>query len=114
MRRYSDCDERNVRLHALVCEWVRSGFLDEGQGTRLGDELRTDLRRTNNFLRVVLFLFTGLIVGAAVLLVLDFLQIHDTPRTSIVCGIGAVLSFALAEILIGEFRLYWFGVEEAL
>ena len=114
MRCYSESDERNVRLHSLVREWVRSGLLDEAQGTRLGEELRTDLRRTNNFLRIVLFLFTGLIVGAAVLLVLEVLQIHDTPRTTAVCGITAVLSFALAEILIGEFRLYRFGVEEAL
>jgi hypothetical protein len=114
MRRYSESDERNVRLHALLREWVHSGLLDEGQGKRLGDEVRTDLRRTNSFLRIVLFLFTGLIVGAAVLLVLEVLQIHDTPRTTVVCGIAAVLSFALAEILIGEFRLYRFGVEEAL
>ena len=68
MRRYSESDEQAVRLHALVREWVRSGLLDEGQGTRLGEEVRPDLRRTNNFLRLVLFLFTGLIVGAAVLL----------------------------------------------
>jgi len=114
MRRYSESDERNVRLHALVREWMRSGLLDEAQGTRLGEELRTDLRRTNNFLRIVLFLFTGLIVGAAVLLVFEALQIHDTPRITVVCGIAAVLCFGLAEILIAEFRLYRFGVEEAL
>ena len=114
MRRYSESDERNVRQHALVREWMRSGLLDEAQGTRLGEELRTDLRRTNNFLRIVLFLFAGLIVGAAVLLALEVLQIRDTPRITVVCGIAAVLCFGLAEILIAEFRLYRFGVEEAL
>src|SRR5436309_2742486 len=114
MRCYSESDERNVRLLALVREWMRSGLLDEAQGTRLGEELRTDLRRTNNFLRIVLFLFAGLIVGAAVLLALEVLQIRDTPRITVVCGIAAVLCFGLAEILIAEFRLYRFGVEEAL
>ena len=114
MRRYSESDERAVRLHALVREWVRSGLLDEGQGTRLGEEVRPDLRRTNNFLRLVLFLFTGLIVGAAVLLALEVLQIRDNRPTAVVCGIAAVLCFGLAEVLIGEFRIYRFGVEEGL
>src|SRR5207253_4588439 len=78
------------------------------------DVCSSDLRRTNNFLRIVLFLFAGLIVGAAVLLALEVLQIRDTPRITVVCGIAAVLCFGLAEILIAEFRLYRFGVEEAL
>jgi hypothetical protein len=114
MRCYSESDEQNIRLHGLIREWVRSGLLDEGQGTRLGKEVRPDLKRTNTFLRLVLFLFSGLIVGAAVLLVLEILQIHDNRSTATVCGIAAVLCFALAEILIGEFRIYRFGVEEGL
>src|SRR5438128_11878628 len=114
MRRYSQSEEQSLRVHALVREWMRSGLLSEAQGARLGEEVRPDLRRTNNFLRVVLFLFTGLIVGAALLLAVEVLEIHDGRATAVVCGIAGLLCFGLAEVLIGEFRLYRFGVEEAL
>src|SRR2546423_916948 len=106
MRCYSKSDEENVRLHTLVCEWTRSGLLDEAQGARLSEEVRPDLRRTNNFLRLVLFLFTGLIVGAALLLALEVLHIRDAGATAVVCGITGLLCFVLAEMLIGEFRVY--------
>src|SRR5712692_4594983 len=114
MRRYSKVDEETIRAQALVREWTRSGLLDEAQGAKLATELRVDLRRTNVFLRLVLFLFTGLIVGALVILLLEFLQIRDTGPTAVVFGIAAVGCFAAAELLAGKFRVYRFGVEEAL
>src|SRR5882672_8991318 len=111
MRRYSNSDEQNVRVYAVVREWMRSGLLNEAQGATLGEEVRPDLRRTNIFLRAVLFLFTGLIVGAAFLLAIELLQIRNDPSAE-VCAVAALLCFGLAEFLVGRFRVYRFGIEE--
>ena len=114
MRRYSQSEEQNVRVHALVREWMRSGLLSEAQGARLGEEVRPDLRRTNNFLRVVLFLFTALIVGAAVLLAVELLDIRDSNASAATSTVAAAFCFGLAEFLVSRFRVYRFGIEEAL
>ena len=114
MKRYSRIDEETVRAHGLVREWTRSGLLDEAQGARLAEELRPDLKRTNHFLRAVLFLFTGIIVGASVLLVADLLEIRDPETTAAICVVAALLCLGLAELLTGRFRLYRFGADEAL
>src|SRR5207245_8512399 len=87
---------------------------DEAQGAKLREEVQTTLRRTNDFLRVVLFLFTGLIIGASLLLVLEVLQIRDSRATAAVCGIGAIVCFGAAEFLVSRFCVYRFGVEEGL
>src|SRR6266850_3582626 len=114
MRRYLKSDEQNVRLHALVREWMRSGLLNEAQGATLGEEVRTGLRRTNNFLGIVLFLFTGLIVAAAFLLAIELLQLGDSGPSPAASAVAAVLCFGLAEFLVGRFHVYRFGIEEAL
>ena len=114
MRRYSNSDEQNVRLYALVREWMRSGLLNGAQAAPLGEDVRPDLRRTNVFLRVVLLLFTGLIVGAAFMLVIELLELGDSGPSPAACAVAAVLCFGLAEFLIGRFQVYRFGIEEAL
>jgi hypothetical protein len=114
MRRYSKSDEQSVRAHALVREWTRSDLLNGAQGARLGEEAKPDLKRTNNFLRAVLFLFTGLIVGAALLLAVELLELRGSRATSAASAVAAVLCFGSAEFLIGRFRVYRFGIEEAL
>jgi hypothetical protein len=113
MSRYSKTDEQNVRMNDAVVEWARSGLLDGKQGAVLAKEVEPSLKRTNNFLRAVLFLFTCLITGAAVLLALTEVSNHDKTAISTICLLGAILCFGLAEVAIGQFRIYRFGIEEA-
>jgi hypothetical protein len=113
MRRYSKTDEESVRVHAAVREWTRSGFLEKRQGAVLAKEVQPALKRTNIFFRIVLFLFTSLIAGASVLLVLVPLGITDRDTTSAICIAAAMLCFGLAEFIIDQFGVYRFGVEEA-
>src|SRR5437867_757989 len=113
MRRYSREAEETVQAQDLIWEWMRSGLLEKEQIPRLSEDLQTDLRRTNNFLRLVLFLFTAIIIGASVLL-LDILQITEDRARAVACVAAAPLCFGLAECLVAKFRLYRFGVEEAL
>ncbi len=114
MRRYSPEEEERIHTHDLVREWARSGLLDATQGERLGAELRVELRRTNPFLRAGLALFTVLIVAASVGLLIEFLDLSGDFATSVITVIAAVVCIGLAEYLVGVWRCYRFGVEEAL
>jgi hypothetical protein len=113
MRRYSPADEERIRTGALVREWTRSGLLTAAQSAPIEAGLRTDLRRTNLNLRAVLFIFGTIIVWAA----LGFcLLAFGVSRESLVAWsavAAGVVCFVLAEVLVFQFRLYRFGVEEA-
>jgi hypothetical protein len=114
MRRYPAEEEERIRAQALVREWTRSGLLDRSQGARLDAELRVDVRRTNVFLRAGLAFFAALIISASVLLVIVGLDLQKAMPVATVTALAAAGCLALAEWLIGQFRLYRFGVEEAL
>ena len=114
MRIYSQTDEEKVRAQAAVREWQRSGFLDTSQAAQISNELRVDFRRTNYFLRVLLFLFTSIVVVASVSLVITVFDLDEKTSEATVCVIAAILCLGAAEFLIRNFRFYRFGVEEAL
>jgi hypothetical protein len=117
VRRYSREEEERIRALGMVREWTRSAFLEPAQGARLEGELHVDLRRTNPFLRAVLALFTALIVTACVALIMEVLDVRgargEVPMAAIT-GLAAFACIGLAEYLVLAFRVYRFGVEEAL
>ena len=114
MRLYSQRDEENIRAERQVREWIRSGFLDKEQATRLEAELEIDLRRTNKFLRLVLFAF-GLVIVAAtfVLAVIQFDLDEELPFALAALPTAGICFFG-AQHLAGKQRFYRFGIEEAL
>jgi hypothetical protein len=114
MSRYAREDEERVRTQTLVREWARSGLLDSAQRSRMEADLRVGLRRTNALLRGGLAFFTALLVGAAVLLYAELFAITSDLAIAVSAGVGAICCFALAEWLVASFRLYRYGVEEAL
>jgi hypothetical protein len=114
MRRYSDTEERRIRTRAMVREWTRSGLLGPSQAAQLETDLRVDLRQTNVFLRITLAFFTALIVGGVVGFTLVETGVNRAMPLAIVTGVAALVCIALAEMLVGAFRLYRFGVEEML
>jgi hypothetical protein len=114
MRIYSQADEEKVRAQAVVREWQRSGFLDTSQAARIANELRVDFRRTNFFLRALLFLFTSIVVAASVSLVITVFGLDEKTSEATVCVIAAILCLGAAEFLIRNFGFYRFGVEEAV
>jgi uncharacterized membrane protein YgcG len=113
MRKYADDQERIIRVKRLADEWARSGLIDAAQHERIAAGLQVDLRRTNRFLRLTLFGFGLLIIAATVGLVVVTLDVKDATPAGALCLMAAPLSAVLAEFLIGRFRLYRFGVEEA-
>lgn len=115
MRAYSASSEEALRARNLLKDWAGEGFLSEAQYQRMEQETVCDLRRTNIFLRIVLFLFTLIIVGAAVALFFVAILPHQPAQASgIFLLIFAAISYAAAEIAVSQARLYRYGIEEAL
>jgi hypothetical protein len=65
VRLYSASSEETLRARKLLADWAGEGFLTKAQYQRLEQETVSELRTTNIFLRLVLFLFTLISVGAA-------------------------------------------------
>ena len=115
MRAYSASSEEALRARNLLKDWAGEGFLSEAQYQRMEQETVCELRRTNIFLRLVLFLFTLIIVGAAVaLFFVAFLSQPRAQTTGIFLLIFAGISYAAAEFAVARARLYRYGIEEAL
>ncbi len=115
MRAYSASSEEALRARSLLKDWAGEGFLSDAQYQRMEKETVCDLRRTNVFLRIVLFLFTLIIVGAAVaLFFVGFLSHTAVHATGIFLIIAAAILYAGAELAVSRARLYRYGIEEAL
>src|SRR5437867_7634298 len=99
MRRYSASDEEQIRAQYRVREWSRAGLLDSSQTARIEAELRVDLRRTNHFLRSLLFVFTILVAAASVLLIvtifkLNIFKLNDELPVAVTGFVAALCCFA--------------------
>src|SRR5262249_18698952 len=112
-RKFDRNDETAIRLERRVHEWTRSGLLNATQQERILRELQVDLRRTNLFLRLILFAFSLLIISSSVLLVGVTFSLNREVSAGTLCIVGGIASFAFGEYLISRFRLYRFGIEEA-
>jgi hypothetical protein len=67
LRIYRASSEETLRARKLLADWFGEGFLSKAQYQLLERETVSELRTTNIFLRLVLFLFTLISVGAAAL-----------------------------------------------
>jgi hypothetical protein len=114
MRKYTDVEERRVRTRAQVRQWVRSGLLSSSPAEGLEGELAVDLRRTNIYLRGTLAFFTLLIVIGVVGVPSSAFDINRGTPIAVLTLVAAIFCIIAAEVLVGVFRLYRFGVEEML
>jgi hypothetical protein len=114
-RAYSTSSEEALRARVLLKDWAGEGFLTEAQYQRMEQETVCELRRTNIFLRLVLFLFTLIIVGAAVGLFFAIFRLQlQAQAPSIFLLVVAAISYVGTELAVSQGRLYRFGIEEAL
>ncbi|MEP6717126.1 MAG: hypothetical protein ABJC09_16265 [Terriglobia bacterium] len=115
MRAYSDSSQEALLARGLLKDWRGQGFITEDQYLHMERETVCELRRTNIFLRAVLFLFTLFVVGAAAALFFFFLLPQGTSApTAIFLLIFAALSYAAAELAVSHYNFYRYGIEEAL
>ena len=113
MSAYDPADERAIRAFGHVADWAESGLISDDQRARMAADVRVDLRRTNRFLRATLFIFGFLIINAVAGLIAVIVDVNDEFFVSILCGIAGAAAFAVAALLVGKYRLYRFGIEEA-
>jgi hypothetical protein len=115
VRIYSASSEETLRARKLLTDWTGEGYLTKEQYQLLEQETVSDLRTTNIFLRLVLFLFTLISVGAAAGLFFVVFLSHPSDQTvGVVCLIFAAVCYAGAEAAVSQARLYRYGIEEAL
>jgi hypothetical protein len=114
VRAYSESSEEALRSRDILKDWADERFINPEQYRQMQEETVCDLRRTNIFLRLVLFLFTLIIVGAAVALFFILLDSSSDQAMGVFLMIFAVPCSVAAEIAVGRFRLYRYGIEEAL
>ena len=115
MRLYSAFSEETLRARKLLADWADEGVLTKTQYERLAQETVSDLRTTNIFLRLILFLFTLICVAAtAGLFFKVFLSQSSNQTTGIFLLIFAVVCYVAAEIAASQAHLYRYGIEEAL
>jgi hypothetical protein len=115
VRLYSTSSEETLRARKLLRDWVGEGFVTKEQHQLLEKETVSELRTTNIFLRLVLFLFTSISVGAAFgLFFMVFLSRASDQTIGVFLVIFAGVCYAAAEIAVSQARLYRYGIEEAL
>jgi hypothetical protein len=115
VRIYSASSEETLRARNLLKDWIGEGYLTNEQYQLLENETVSELRTTNIFLRLVLFLFTLIIVGAAVaLFFVVFFSRPEEQTFGVFFLIFGVVCYAAAEAAISQARLYRYGIEEAL
>lgn len=112
MSLYPRDEERAIRVQRLVKDWTKSGLLLPEQRERIMPELQVDLRRTNIFLRVTLFVFGYMIVNALTGLFVVTMNLSEDATMFLAMAASAAF-FAVAHTLVKQFRLYHFGVEES-
>jgi len=115
MRVYTEANMENLRARKLLVEWQTEGFLSDAQYQKLEQETVSELRATNLFLRLALFLFTVICVAAATgLFFLMFLHGASQQAATVLLLIFAAASYGAAEYAVSEFNFYHHGIEEAL
>ncbi len=112
---YRSSSEETLRARKLLKDWAGEGFLSQAQYEHLKQETISELRSTNIFLRLVLFLFTLIGVGAAIaLFFVSFISRPSEQTVGIYLLVFAAVCYAAAEIAVARARLYRYGIEEAL
>lgn len=111
MRAYTAADEEVLRAQDLLKDWTGEALLTAEQRRQMESDLVCDLRRTNLFLRAVLFLFTALVVLAVV--GLFFLGSRGQASGILLLTVGGA-AYVSAEMAIMQARFYRYGIEEAL
>lgn len=114
MKIYSEAEVGSLRDRDLLKDWLAEGLLNDGQYERMQQETPCRLRRTNGFLRAVLFLFTLVIISAGTGLVFLLFSSGEQGAVEFLLLLSGVICYGGAEFAVAKYRLYRYGIEEAL
>lgn len=114
MKLYGVEDEVRLGLARDLRDWRKAGLLTADEEVQLQADVTTDLRRAKIMLRLGLAAFALIAGAAAIGLVFLVTSLDSEVAVSITAfGLGAV-AFGAATAIVTRFRMYRYGVEEAL
>jgi len=103
MKLYSLSSEETLRARKLLADWAGEGLITQEQYQRLEQETVSELRTTNIFLRLILFLFTLISVGALAALFFRVFLVGSSEQTfGIFLLIYAGVCYAAAEVAVSQ------------
>jgi hypothetical protein len=111
---YSSEQEENIYIRGQARTWLRSGLITDSQLATIIDYTNPDVRQTNVFLRIILFAFTCLCIGALLGLFIWSTKIEGKMTLAYALMIACIISYFLAEQAVTKCRFYRHGIEEAL
>ncbi|MBV9183503.1 MAG: hypothetical protein JO356_19540 [Acidobacteria bacterium] len=115
MRLYTRASEETLRARKLLTDWAEEGLVSKEQYQRLEQETLSELRTTNIFLRLILFLFALISVSASAAMFFEVFLSHPSEQiTGILLLIFAAVCYVAAEVAVSQAHLYRYGIEEAL
>lgn len=114
MRHYTVEDEVRLGLGRDLADWRKAGLVTADQEPALRADVATDLRRAGLMLRLGLAAFTVIAGGGAIGLVFLVTDLSSELAVSITAAVLGAAAFGASTAIVGRFRLYRYGVEEAL
>lgn len=114
MRPYSIEDEVRLGLGRDLSDWRKAGLLTPDEEQDLRADVATDLRRAGTMLRLGLAAFTVIAGTAAIGLVFLVTDLSSEVAVAISAALLGAAAFGTATAVVRRFRLYRYGVEEAL
>lgn len=114
MRHYPIEDEVRLGLGRDLADWRKAGLITPDQEPALRADVATDLRRAGIMLRLGLAAFTVIAGGGAIGLVFLATDLSSELAVSVTAAVLGAAAFGTATAIVRRFRLYRYGVEEAL
>jgi hypothetical protein len=114
VRAYTAADEEALHILKMLKDWTGEGFLEESHRQTMQQDISCSLRRTNGFLRAVLFIFTLISAAAAAGLLWIVCSPRYSPAQGTLLLIFGAACYAGAELTVAQFHLYRYGIEEGL
>ncbi len=111
---YSETDREKRYINNLSGGWLNSGLINAGQQEVINTYTKLDLRVSNGFMQALFFFFTCVLCYALVFITDTFFGISSHTDNAIISLLYSIVFYILAEYLVRVYRLFNFGIENAL
>ena len=115
MKAYNETWVENLANKLSLNEWFKKGLISQAELEKCNEEVTEDFYDPNWFIKIGLFLFTGIAISFSSGIFLSLLGLGSNNTTmGVFLVIFSVLSFIVLEHLIKRNKLYRSGIDNAL
>lgn len=115
MKAYNETWVENLANKLSLNEWFKKGLISQAELEKCNEEVSEDFYDPNWFIKIGLFLFTGIAISFSSGIFLSLLGLGSNNITiGVFLVIFSVLSFIVLEYLIKRNKLYRSGIDNAL